>query len=416
MESLDDVQLDAAGVKAVQGIIKDMHFIISGFRTESIQDVTEKVCATLRRLGQAVVDEHRCDQDIDEDILVGLETAMQEASSLMPGAQGLAKSVCEINQSMRSRKHAGLVKGILEACNGLLQIGPPSEQNKDEMTKQVAVLNEHVISLQEPLPVSDDEKLVVQKTWKRLIQVFAASYLADEEEMIGMNQVTNLLFTLLHLLSTAIPSSGQLADCLTTGQQFLETVRSLRSKEEPSENVMLDASYIEALRSVTRSSIQVNHAKTTWSEAEEVCDECKQAWQDFMAKYEKEVKLFTSQVSKLQDEAARALQQACSACEKVAGGKKGGAKWTDGLKSSLKWPALSLKFKDGLLFDIKASELAATMESAVQVPFFFSKSKTKQGHSRGLRIPSWRSGERKPKGFWWSLALVILVPRGYEDV
>ena len=80
-------------------------------------------------------------------------------------------------------------------------MGQPTEKNKDELTKELGNLNDLVISPQEPLTIVDSDKGLVQKTWQRLIEIFDVCFLGDEEEMVGMNQVTNLLFTLLHLMS-----------------------------------------------------------------------------------------------------------------------------------------------------------------------------------------------------------------------
>ena len=153
---------------------------------------------------------------------------------------------------------------------------------------------------------------------------------------------------------------------MTVGQQFLEAARNLKDGEGAEQSEQGSEADMERLRSVRRSQIKVEHSKKTWSEVEAVPEECKVAWLGFMKKYEKQSSYFSSLVTKLQNTATTALRSACSACEAVAGGKKNGGKWTDGLKGNLKWPALALKFKDGLLFDIQAKDLATAMASLVE--------------------------------------------------
>ena len=125
MDGLDEISLDAEGMKTLQAVVKDTHHVVRGFRPESIKDVTDKVCSTLRRLGKEVEEEHGDSDELSEDVLLLLEAATHDASSLMPQAEAtsLAESVCSFNQSMRSRKHAVLAKSVLEALHSIAGCG-----------------------------------------------------------------------------------------------------------------------------------------------------------------------------------------------------------------------------------------------------------------------------------------------------
>ena len=373
MEGLDEVKLDKSGVEYLHSVVKDMHFIMDGFRPKSIEDVTKKVCATCKRLSASATAEkvgaspEEDDDDGEETVLLALEAAMQEASSLMPEAKGLAEAVCKVNESMRCKKQAGQAKTLLDGCRQLLDLGAPSAKNLDELRKQVGTLNDLCLALLKPLAVESEEKLTVEKTRRRLVEIYAACYMSDEEELVGLNQMINLVCTLPHLLSTVVPDAGRLLECLFAGQEFLEKARHVLGPARAVGEAQAGAATVENLRSVRRLQIQVQHSQKTWSEVEQICDECKQAWEGFLTKYAAHCKVFTAMVAAVQGEATEAVQQATKDCQAVAGGKQNGALWTDGLKTSLKWSGLQLKFRDGLLFDVSAKQLAKNMDSLVEV-------------------------------------------------
>ena len=225
----------------------------------------------------------------------------------------------------------------MQGCTALLDLGPPSAQNTDAITKEVGALNELVLYLQEPLPADKAEQAKIEKSWKRLVEVFACWYLTDgDEELVGLNQVANLLFTLPHLMSTVVPSSSKATECLQWGQEFLEKLGALKTKCDAEDGALMSEKMMEPLRSVRRHQIKVEHARKTWSELSDLCQECEEAWQGFMMKYEAHSAVFSSMVGKVQARAKDILTRASMECGALCGGRKNGAKWSDvsPLKSS----------------------------------------------------------------------------------
>ena len=363
MESMEALKLDQCGVASLHAVVKDMHYIMDGFRKRSIEDVIAKVTSSCKTLAGLALEEHDVTGAVPVEVLESLEMALQEASSLMPEALGLADAVAKLNEKMHANKHAEQIQSCLQACNELLVLGKPCEGNKDELTRVVGVLNDLALDLLEPLPVPESDRENVSKCWKRLIEIFEQRYMGEEEEMVGMNQVTNLLYTLPRLLSTKVPGSGKLTECLEWAQDYLDKMKGIKEKLEGQAHPQM----METLRTVRRCQIKVEHAKKTWSEQPEICDECSTAWKSFISKYEGLVKEYDSIVGALQNEVRMTVEKACNECKNLAGGKKNGALWTEGLKPNLKWSSLQSKYKDGQLFDMTViKQLATSMDSLVE--------------------------------------------------
>ena len=362
MDTFDSLMLTTKDAMYLNYVVKDMHFILEGFRPASIKTFTHKVCATCQRLAGLVL---QGDTVVEEEVLSSLDVTFEELVGLMPEAKGVSDSLRKIKETKMVKKREILVSSLLASCSALTILEPLTDENRLDITGKVGALNDLTLSMQEPLVVGVPNDEVIVTAWRKMVEFMSTRYvLADDFHGEPLkNQLTNLIGSLPDLCGVTIAGSSKVADSLALAVEFQDRFAKVIPKNVSAEEAQKKMKDVEPLRNLRRCQLKVEKTREEIAGMKEICKEAWEGWVSFLAVFDAKSKDAAQITDKLQQNAKEGLELAIKELKGVAGGRKGGGQWSDSIKSGTKWAAVQAKWKDKLLFDIENRHMATAMDT-----------------------------------------------------
>ena len=339
-----------------------MHFILEGFRPANIKSFTYKVCATCQRLAGLVL---QGETMVEDEVLRSLDTTFEELVSLMPEAKGVSDSPRKIKDTRMVKKRESLVSSLFASFSALAILEPLTDESRNEVSAKVAALNDLTLSMQEPLVMGGPNDEVVITAWRRLVE-FMSTRCVQSDEFHGealKNQLANLLHSLPELLGVTIVGSDKVADSFALAVEFQAKFARVTPKNMSIEEAQKKVKNVEPLKNLRRCQLKIEKAGEELSGMKELRQETWEGWVTFLTSFEDKSKDATKITDYLQNNAKQNLEYAVKGLKSVAGGRKGGGKWSDALKPGTKWPVAQAKWKDKLLFDMDNQHMATAMDT-----------------------------------------------------
>ena len=354
----------------MEQIIRDLHFILDSLRLPMVEEFLNKILERVDWLYKLCMKDAP-GHETELALVSSLEHCFRELHALKPDEEGVSMGLEVLQSLVAAKKKETEISKIMEVLIALVEEGgKEGDEAKAAFLLMVSEINDQMLGMQEQMKVTEAKQTeTVEEAWCMIIDWVAKGFLGEEPvlETAVVNKGVYIIESLPDLLQVPVQHFAAVADWMGAAVHLVEKTKEVMPQRMEIDELCKQPGLLEKMSSMKRALLRLGQAMQNHSSATDPRAGVADAGKSMDVVQRLASAQFVDVAARLRAAAEREFTKELHEMGVMAGGRKDGKLWCEGLNSKMKWTALVLKFRDEALFQIDPKALVTGIESLKKV-------------------------------------------------